>query len=62
MTLTRSERLLDAFRSAARNYVTSQVSFYRDDMNELAGELINKHGFDPDFLNDTYNNIEQAWS
>lgn len=60
--MTRSDRLLVAFRNAARNYVTSQLSFYRDDLNELAGELIWKHGIDPDFLNDTYNNIEQAWS
>lgn len=59
--MTRSERLLDVFRSAARNYVITQLSFYRDDLNEVAGELIWKHGIDPDFLNDTYNKIQESW-
>ena len=60
--MTHSERLLDAFRSAARNYVTSQVSFHRDNMNKFAGELIWKHGIDPNFLDDAYSKIKQSWS
>ena len=58
--MTRPQLLLKAFEEAAHNHISSQLGFFQDDLNELAGELIHQHGISPDFLNDTYNSIKQA--
>ena len=51
------ELLLDAFTKAVQDYSTSQLQMFQDDADIHAAALINKHGIDPELLDDIYFSI-----
>ncbi|UAW01048.1 hypothetical protein STIP28_6 [Synechococcus T7-like virus S-TIP28] len=51
---TSTETLLNAFTKAVQDYHTSQLQMFQQDADEYAAQLINKHGIDPEQLDDIY--------
>ena len=48
------DRLLEEFIRATLNYKSSQLQMFQQDADEYAAQLINKHGIDPEILDDLY--------
>jgi hypothetical protein len=48
---------LQAFTKAVHDYRTSQLQMFQKDADKIAAELINKHGVDPEQLDDIYFSI-----
>ena len=52
-----TELLLDAYTKAVEDYHTSQLQMFQEDANIYAAALINKHGVDPQQLDDIRSSI-----
>ena len=55
-----TDSLLDAFTKAVQNYHRSQLQMFQEDADIYAAALINKHGVDPERLDDIYFGIIDA--
>ena len=58
--MTSTKSLLEAFTKAVQDYSTSQLQMFQQDADEYAAQLINKHGIDPEQLDDIYFGIIDA--
>lgn len=52
--MTNTDTLLQAFTKACQDYGTSQLQMFQEDVDEFAAQLINRHGIDPEQLDDIY--------
>jgi len=52
--MTNTDTLLQAFTKACQDYSTSQLQVFQQDADKYAAQLINKHGVNPEQLDDIW--------